>query len=646
MCGIAGIVSFTGAPVQHCVLNSMVSALAHRGPDDSGVRILPESGKSRDERDSAGITVGLAHARLSIIDLSVKGRQPLCNENREVWISFNGEIYNHLELRQELEARGHVFGSRTDTEAIVHAFEEFGEDVFARLDGMFALALWDAGSRSLYLARDRYGQKPLYYRQESGGIVFASELKALCRYPAFKRELDLEGLSQYLAYEYLPVPRTIYRGVRKLEPGTFMRCGKDGMRVTRYWQISFAPDRTLHAGDASAQLTGTLREAVRRRLMSDVPLGVFLSGGIDSSSLVALMSEFMDPRKINTYAIGFREHSFDESGYAAAVSRHFGTTHHERLFTPAQMLELLPEIWEFMDEPLADPSLLPTYMLCRFARETITVALGGDAGDELLAGYDPFLAHRLARACDSLPRLSRSTVFTKLAAFLPVSSANMGFSFRLRQFLKGLPYPLRVRNQVWLGSFSPEEQRCLLAPDVLAALGDFDPYAIMDESARDMRFRDWLDEMVFIYSRFYLGEDILTKIDRASMAVSLEVRSPFLDAEFAGFANSLPGEFKLRRLSRKYILKRAMRGRLPDFVLRRPKKGFGLPLTGWLKAQLRPLVEDALSRDSIERRGLFNPLEVRRIVEAHYAGKRDFRKQIWTLLVFEMWCRHYLDTER
>jgi asparagine synthase (glutamine-hydrolysing) len=636
MCGIAGIVSLRHAPIDEAVLAAMTNSLAHRGPDDSGTLVIPGP-------PASGISAGLGHRRLSIIDLSPLGRQPMTNEDQSIWISFNGEIYNYKELRGDLIKKGHHFQSDTDTEVIVHGYEEYREQVYDKLSGMFAFAIWDAKRGRLILARDRFGKKPLYYWLSENGLAFASEPKAFLRHPGFRPALDLKSLSRYLAYEYVPVPHAMYKDVYKLPPAAYLEYDGVNVIVERYWDIAFNGHSLLRLkqNEIEQTLVDLLKKSVERRLMSDVPLGAFLSGGIDSSAIVALMSEVIDPHLIKTFSIGFEDKSFDESDYALLVADHFKTDHHRRMFTASDMFDLLPAVWDFLDEPLADASILPTYMLSKYTRETVTVALGGDGGDELFAGYDTFLAHRLARAYAVVPKRFTGSVVVPLVSLLPVSMKNMSFDFRLKQFLKGMTELAYVRNQRWQGAFPPDQQHDLFTPEIADRLRDFDVYEDISLSLQNRTFRDWVDEMNFIYERFYMGEDILTKIDRASMAVSLEVRTPFLDLDFSEFANSLPSRYKLHFLTRKYILKKALESRLPKEILYRKKKGFGIPLTNWLRRDLRPMLEELFSRERMKDEGLFNGAYIERLLREHFEGRKDNRKQLWTLLMFEQWKQRY-----
>ncbi len=636
MCGITGFISRREIGSEY--LDSMTDALEHRGPDARGTFLRPNGAFVAD----SPWFVGLGHRRLSIIDLSDAGRQPMSNADGDIWITFNGEIYNFLTLREDLIAKGYSFVSETDTEVIVHGYQEHGIDFINRMNGMFSLAIWDAKKERLILARDRFGQKPLYYCEYAEGIAFASELKSLHRHPHIQPELDCESLSRYLAFEYLPAPYSIYKGIRKLPQGNLLVWQNGTSKIEPYWEPRFGgkgickDERIL-----GEELIELLKRSVERRLMSDVPLGVFLSGGIDSSSMIALLSEMMPAGNIKTFSIGFQEQSFDESNWARQVARKFGTDHHEDILTAKTMLDIQPEIWSKLDEPFADASIIPTYLLSRFTRKHVTVALGGDGGDELFAGYDPFLAHYWADRYEMIPEFLHRSILKPLAMKLPVSTRNMSFDFKIKHFLKGVYHPRGVRNQVWLGAFTPQQQRDILTPEVLHEIADMNPYEQIEEEARKMAFRDWLDEVGWNYQRFYLAEDILTKVDRASMMVSLEARTPFLDVEFAEFANNLPSRFKMKRTIRKYLLKKALESRLPHEILYRKKKGFGIPLAKWIKNDLRDEMERIFCPERIDRAGIFRSEVVRRLLDEHLEGKRDNRKPLWALYVFEKWRENY-----
>lgn len=629
MCGIAGIFS-SQKPVDEAVLRATGDALIHRGPDACGFYT-----ESLCTSADSFLHVGLVHRRLSIIDLSELAAQPMCNEDKSIWAVFNGEIYNFPSLREELKKAGHHFKSRSDTEVILHGYEEFGWEILPRLNGMFAFALWDSRKRQLLLARDRFGKKPLYYHHTSQEISFASELTALLKNPTIPKELDLQALGRYLLHEYVPAPHSLIRGVSKLEPAHYLLWSPDNLEITRYWQPRF-DGAEMSLTEASAKLRELFIGAVERRLLSDVPLGVFLSGGIDSSCVVAAMRECLEASKIHTFAIGFAEKSFDESHYAREVAQYFGTAHNEERLTINRMLDILPEVTNFLDEPLADASLLPTYLLSCFARTQVTVALGGDGGDELFAGYDPFAALRPASIYECLPRPFRAAV-EKMVTFLPSSTRNMSLDFKIKQFLKGCRYDAEVRIQAWMAAFCPNEQRVLLTPEAGRAVLAEDPFTPVRSLAKGADLSNPIQAAAHYYQSWYLSGDIMTKVDRAAMATSLEVRAPFLDLQVAEFANSLPPEMKYHRGTRKRILRNMFAGELPENVFNRPKKGFGIPLTAWLRKELLPEMRRVFAPKRLADEGLFNSEVITSLLEEHISGRKDNRKPLWTLFMFQKW---------
>lgn len=595
-----------GDPTLHrSHVESMCSAMVHRGPDDEGF--------------IASDDVAFGMRRLSIIDVA-GGHQPMSNEDSSVWVVQNGEIYNHLELRDQLIAAGHVFKTRSDTEVLVHGYEEWGEGVVERLNGMFAFAVHDRRSRVVFLARDRMGIKPLYHATDGAALFFASELKALLRVPALRRGVDPAALDEYLAYEFVPSPRSIVRGIEKLRPGhTLTWSVADGRAVVRrYW----APQLNLGNGrrdltHEAAELLDVLRESVRKELISDVPLGVFLSGGIDSSAVAAVMAQLgVD---VKTFSVGFAERSFDESAHARAVARQLGTDHHEITLEPAAMLSLIPRLPQLLDEPLGDASIIPTYLLSEFTRQHVKVALGGDGGDELFAGYPTMQAHRLAGYYTRVPRVLRRALVEPVVRMLPVSRANLSFDFRAKRFVEGADLAVAERHRSWMGSFP---SRTVSKDDEFTAL-------------------DPLNQVLMLDMRFYLEGDILVKLDRASMMASLEARVPLLNNDFVAYATALPMNLKLRGLESKYLLKRALRGLLPPGILNRPKKGFGIPVAEWFRGPLREQMQAALSPERIKRDGFFDAAEVGALIDEHLSGRRDNRKQLWTLFAFQMWHAGY-----
>ncbi|WP_165247371.1 asparagine synthase (glutamine-hydrolyzing) [Paludisphaera soli] len=627
MCGIAGFVNGGGREADRAVIEAMTASLAHRGPDGDGVHV-------------AG-PVALGHRRLSIIDVE-GGAQPLANEDDSLWIVYNGELYNEPDLKPALEAKGHRYRTRCDTETLVHLYEEEGDAFVERLNGMFALAIWDGSRRRLVLARDRMGQKPLYYAElPGGGLAFGSEPKALLKHPEVPRDLDPDGLARYLFYEYVPAPYSIWRGVRKLPRGHVLTWEDGQVRVSRFFPPSADPrDPSPPPFEAAAErFWGSFRDAVARHRRSDVPLGVFLSGGVDSSSVAAALCEVEPAAGVHTFSIGFEDPSFDESAHARAVAAFLKTDHHERTFSVDQVMELLPQVATWLDEPFGDASILPTHLLSRFAREHVTVALGGDGADELIAGYPTFEAERAARLYRGLPRPARALAEAAVGR-LPVDHRNFSFDFKLKQFLRGAAEAPALAHQRWLGSFSgPELARLLVRPplDVEAE------HAALAARIAAETPGDRLDRSLELYQETYLPEDILTKVDRASMACGLEVRAPFLDADLVDEIRSLPSSYKYGKGTTKRLLKRAAASRLPAEILKRPKKGFGIPVARWLRGPLAPLLDRLLSPDRLRAQGLFRPDEVARRIAEHQAGARDHRKPLWTLLMFQLWYEQWLE---
>ena len=634
MCGITGwatLDSHTLPPEGGKeLLHAMCERMIHRGPDSEGLFV------------TSGVALGMR--RLAIIDL-VTGEQPVFNEDKSVTVVLNGEIYNYRELRDDLEKRGHSFRSASDTEVLPHLYEEYGDDMVRELNGMFAFALWDSRRRRLLIARDRFGEKPLYWGVFDNTLLFASEPKVLLAHPSVKPALNLQALRQYLSFDYVPAPLSIYEGVNKL-PAAHKLTLEDGrVEVERYWRLSYKTiDPVPTENEAAQYLRELMADAVRMRLVSDVPLGVLLSGGVDSSSIAALaVAASSEP--VKTFSISFAEASFDESAYARSVAKFLGTDHHEERLSANLAANLVSEIGAWMDEPFSDPSLVPTYLLSRFTRKHVTVALGGDGGDELFAGYPMYAGLRWAEIYKRVPPALRAGVIEPLVKLLPVKTKNLSFDYKALRFVTGAKYDTVARHHVWFGSFTPEEQLELMAPDALAA-SDSDIYAQARLMAAECDNAELVTQMQSVDTRLYLAEDILTKVDRASMAVSLEVRAPFLDPRVAEFAASLPCSYKLHGHKTKYILKKAVREMLPPFVTRRGKKGFGVPVAQWLKEKLRPLARDLLSPERVRRAGVFNPAYVARLQDEHERGVANHRKLLWTLLMFELWHESFVETPR
>ena len=579
--------------------------------------------------------------RLSVIDLA-GGRQPMSNEDGTVWVVFNGEIYNFAALRAALAQRHH-FRSRSDTEVIVHLFEEHGPRAVEHLEGMFAFAVWDGNRRRLVLARDRMGKKPLHYALLGRELVFASELKALFRHPRMPRALSAPALARYLAHDYVPAPGTIFQGINKLPPGCTLIYEDGAVRVQRYWDLPAPAGRSDTSEDEDGRrLERLLEDAVRRRLVSDVPLGAFLSGGIDSSAVTAFMVR-NTPGRVKTFTIGFAEKSFDETAHARRIASRLGTDHHEAILTQKNVFDLIERVGVLLDEPLADASFLPTYLLSQFTRRHVTVALSGDGGDELFAGYPTYQAHRLARLAEGVPRpLLRGA--RSLAERLPVSYANLSFDFKIKKFTAGLGHPLEIRHALWLGSFEPADLPALMTPEVVREAAAGEVFSDVQAHAAAAGSRDWLHRALYLDAKLYLQDGVLVKVDRASMACSLEVRCPFLDTAVVDFASRLPGSRKLRGLTTKYLLKRSLANVLPADLLRRPKKGFGIPLGMWIRGDLRDIFEETFDPRRIARQGIFRPDAVSRLLREHLAGRRDHRKKLWNLFMFQKWHAAYVES--
>jgi asparagine synthase (glutamine-hydrolysing) len=627
MCGISGFVDGRGLdPGASVLLKKMTDCIIHRGPDDEGFYL--------DDRAALGIR------RLSIIDLAT-GHQPIHNEDKTVWIVLNGEIYNFPEIKRDLVARGHAFYTNSDTEVIVHLYEERGADFVQALNGMFAVALWDAKNRRLVLARDRLGVKPLHYRMDGTRLYFASEIKSLLQVP-FSREIDLEAMAQFFTFEYIPAPRSIFLGVRKMLPGTTLVFEEGRATEKSYWDVHYAETKIAARPEAeyTEEIISRLRESVRRRLISDVPLGVFLSGGIDSSAVTALMSEVAGAG-IKTYSIGFREKSFDELDAARIVAAKFGTDHREFVVTPAEVSGLVPTLANFLDEPLADASVIPTYVISKLARQYVTVALAGDGGDELFGGYDTYKAYKAARFYRKVPGFIRRGLVRPIVRVLPASSRRLSFEFKAKKFISGVEYPPEIANYIWWGAYSPELRDRLFSAGTKAGLHE-DPFAPIAFHAAHTRAADPLDRIAYLDLKLYLQDDLLPKVDRMSMAASLEIRAPFLDYTFVEFAATIPSDLKLRGFRSKYILKKALAGRLPDEILNKKKIGFDIPLGVWMRNDLKTFVQETLSPDRLRRHGYFDEAFVAGILKEHFAGTHNHRQLLWPLIIFQNWHDRYL----
>jgi asparagine synthase (glutamine-hydrolysing) len=616
MCGIAGVVYWDGRPPDPDVIDAMCSAMSHRGPDDHQTMI--------------GEGVALGARRLSIIDLET-GRQPVSNEDGTITVVQNGEIYNYQELRQDLRRQGHRFRTAGDTETIVHLYEDLGPRLVSELRGMFAFALWDARRRQLLIGRDRLGIKPLYYAELDGGFAFASELKSLLQVPGLRRELNWSAVGHLLSFMVTPGSQSILDGVRKLEPAHWSLISSRGHQTQRYWDVTFEPDTRASEAELVERLRTTLDDAVDLHLRSDVPVGAFLSGGIDSSAVVATMAE-RAPGRVKTFSIGFREPRYDELPYARRIAEAFGVEHHELVLEPDACGFMEDLVWH-LDEPFGDSSAIPTYLVSRLAAEHVKVVLTGDGGDEIFAGYDKYAVERRERRFDLLPGPLRRALGA-VGDAMPDGARGRGFLRHL-----ALDGPERYLHASTL--FADDEQRRLLQQEAYGLANRADPRA---EALRDLAGGngDWLAALQHCDLRGYLPLDILTKVDRMTMAHSLEARPVLLDHRLVEFAATVPAAFRLRGRTRKYLFKQAMRGRVPQAIIDRPKQGFAVPLAHWFRGAWVDMVRELLLSPRGRQRGLFEPAYVEHLLRLH-AGGRNLDLQLWTLVSFEWWCRMFLD---
>jgi asparagine synthase (glutamine-hydrolysing) len=599
----------------------MLRTITHRGPDDEGLLVDAQA--------------ALGMRRLAIIDRS-GGHQPMSGEDGAVSIVFNGEIYNHVELQRELETRGHTFRTRSDTEAIVHAYEEYGTDCVRHLRGMFAFAIWDRAKSQLFLARDRAGKKPLYYTTLSGGtLVFGSELKAVLAYPEVRAEISIEALDAYLTLGYVPDPLSICRDVAKLPPGHYLTFAGGHSSTHAYWDFCFETAEPRTEEDYVAELRSRLEDAVRVRLMAEVPLGAFLSGGIDSSTVVGLMSRQTN-RPVKTFSIGFHEDSYSELKYARMIARQFGTDHKEFIVTPDICAVVDELVWHF-DEPFADSSAIPTYMVAKLARDDVTVVLTGDGGDELFGGYTRYVVDRRRSLYGRIPRSVRRSLLAGVAHRLPHGAWG-------RNYLHNVSLDPIDRYIDSVSFFNSVQKRSLYSPALRAQLGNTQGVASeLRASLSQVKTKEALDRLLYLDSKTYLPGDILTKVDRMTMAVSLEARAPLLDQEVIDFATRVPASMKLRGFETKHILKRAVRGLVPDTILDRPKQGFGIPIQQWINGQLRDRIRSTLTETRTEARGYFEPRYVTVLMDEHERGRRDHSSALWALFMLELWHRTFVD---
>ncbi len=627
MCGIAGLFDASGAPVDRALLQRMGGAMAHRGPDQAGEFSQPG--------------VGLVARRLRIIDLE-GGAQPISNEDGSVTVVFNGEIYNFQQLRADLERRGHRFSTRTDTEVIVHLYEDLGDDFVTSLRGMFAIALWDGVRRRGLLARDRIGKKPLVYAQVGQRLFFASEFQALLQTSEVPRTLDLGALGDYLAYGYIPAPASIYQAARKLPPGHRLVWQRGEVHVEPYWRLEYLPKLRLTEPEAAEELEHHLAEAVRLRLIADVPVGALLSGGIDSSTVVAFMARFARGR-VKTFSIGFDDAAYDELSHARRVAERYDTDHHEFVVRP-NAAEVLPTLVRHYGEPYADSSAIPTYYVCKLAREFVTVALNGDGGDETFAGYDRDRAMVWSELMGYVPGARwGSSLAERMWAWYAARNGTRRRDASVLKFLRGLRMPSSSRYRYWTSNIEDNLLQMLLSPDCGPEVARRRSFAVERAWASSSSLSR-IDRALFVNVMTSLPNDLLVKMDIASMANSLETRSPFLDNEVVEFAARLPATLKLRHgVHQKYLLKRLARKLVPAENIDRPKMGFGVPVGSWLRGSLRDLSADVLLGQRARQRGYFRQDTVARLWTEHQSGAHDHASSLWLLLMFEFWHREFID---
>ncbi len=630
MCGFVGVVTGDGhtGGLSEATLEPMVALLRHRGPDDHG-------------RYWDGVC-GLAHQRLSIIDLSPAGRQPMSNENGELWIAYNGEVYNFRELRQQFRLdQAHRFRSRTDTEVLIHLYEELGPACFKELNGMFALALWDRRSGTLFLARDPYGIKPLFYMRWRGSLWFASEIKALLRAPGFEPKPSLEGLYHYLSFDFVPDSLTAFEGIHELRPGHVLSWRRGGtVEIERFFDITYAVDNSMSERHAVQESLRLLTEAVERQLIADVPVGVMLSGGMDSSALTALMAKVRGNSDFHTFSLAFEDDSYDESSYARVVAEGVGTHHHEILVTPERVRELLPRYLCYIDEPYADGSAIPTYLLAECAKDYVTVLLSGEGGDEFFSGYDTHLAYNMRRWYRLVPGPVRRCLVSPLVDLLPVSDKKLSFEFKAKRFVRGAELDTPGSHFAWRAVLSEEAKRQVLDEPQRFAFPPSVSY--FQRAFAHCGAADELNRLLYVDYSFHLPDDLMIKNDRMTMAHSLEARVPYTDNELVRFLATVPVGLKLRGVRKKHLLRSALRGMLPPEILNKKKVGLEMPYSRWLRRELRDLGEHYFSSEYLAGTGLFDPRGVRRLWTEHLERRVDHGRFLWGTLNYLLWHQAYV----
>jgi asparagine synthase (glutamine-hydrolysing) len=653
VCGVCGEITFHSKSVRFETIQRMCRVLAHRGPDDTGMVFFEGHRSVEIKRESDGgmehdgFEVGLGHRRLSIIDLSAAGHQPMTNEDGSIWIVFNGEIYNFQDLKLELEKKGHVFRSMSDTEAILHAYEEWDVDCLKRFRGMFAFGIWDSKRQRLFLARDRLGEKPLVYFHKEGHFAFASEIKSILQVPGIEKQVNIYALHDYLTLQYVPSPETIFVGIRKLPPAHYLLLDSSGnMKIERYWNLRFNSTfkQNVKEPELCEMIRHELEECVKIRLISDVPLGAFLSGGIDSSIVVGLMAK-LSGSPVKTFSIGFEEKDFDELSYARLAAEHFATDHHEFVVKP-NAIEILPKLVWHYNEPFADSSAIPTYYVANVTRDFVTVALTGDAGDENFAGYGRYLRSKWVALFTRLPEALRKEI---MPAFVRLCSSfhwrEKSFN-RLADFMELLSSHQGRNYAEQVKIFNTQEKSCLYTDDLAKQLEGVNSLDYLARKYEEGEAHTLIDKLLYLDIHSYLPEDLLVKTDIATMANSLEARVPFLDHQFMEFVAGIPADLKLKGSQSKFILKKAFSDLLPEAILNRKKMGFGVPVTRWFRNELRDYVYEVLLDHRSVNRGYFKREGIKRLLDDHVAQRYDHSSKIWALLALETWFRVFMDQER
>lgn len=627
MCGIVGIVNNSREAVSRETIERMNRCIAHRGPDDDGFYIKAN--------------VALAMRRLAIIDIA-HGKQPIHTADKTKWIVFNGEIYNFQKLREDLEKRGHRFYTSSDTEIILHLYERYGADCVQHLRGMFAFAIWDETEQSLFIARDRVGKKPLLYsHQPNGDLIFGSEFTALLAHQSVSRAIDLEAIDNFLSYLCIPAPQTAYKQIRKLEPAHWLRWKNGEIETKRYWSPDFHRKIKITEEEAIQETTRILREATRLRMISEVPLGAFLSGGVDSSAVVALMAQ-ASAQPVKTFSIGFEEQNYSELKYAKRVAEAVGAEYNEFVVKP-NALEILPTLVEHYGEPYADSSAIPTYYVAKETRKFVTVALNGDGGDESFAGYERHAAMRIADVYHRLPKVLRKTFIERAVNAIPVSELKKSRLRDAKRFLQAASLPKSERYFEWMSTFNAEAKTELYTKDFAARISEQNSVQFLDRWFARANGSGVLDATLLTDQMTYLPNDLLVKVDIASMANSLEARSPFLDHKVIEFAASLPENLKMRRFETKSLLKKVAARLVPPEVIYRRKMGFGVPIGRWFRGEMKSFVRDVLLSEKSLNRGITNRATVEKYVKEHTEAGRDYTFQIWTLLMLELWFQRFID---